>query len=102
MISRSEEEGTHFLSPDKFWLIAAIKVFKNSMKIFVYPSKNKPLGKQARKHNKELSKRRILVENKIRQMKVFQILAQTYRNRLASYSQKTAIIAGLVNMKNEF
>lgn len=77
------------------------KQHKN-IRIPLKKSKTKPLGKQARKHNKELSKRRILVENKIGQMKVFQILAQTYRNKLASYSLKTGIIAGLVNMKNGF
>ena len=60
------------------------------------------LDRKAKTHNKKLARKRIIVEHKFAQMKVFQILAQVYRNQLSSYGYKTAIIAGLVNIKNGF
>ena len=60
------------------------------------------LNRGAKIHNKKLALQRIIVEHRFAQMKVFQILAQIYRNQLNSYRYKTAIIAGLVNMKNGF
>ena len=60
------------------------------------------LNRRAKIHNKKLALQRIIVEHRFAQMKVFQTLAQIYRNQLNSYRYKTAIIAGLVNMKNGF
>ena len=60
------------------------------------------LDRKAKIHNKKLARQRIIVEHKFAQMKVFQILAQIYRNQLNSYGYKTTIVAGLVNMKNGF
>ena len=65
-------------------------------------TKKNPLTRKSRHSNRQLSRERIIIENKFAQMKIFQILAQTYRNSLASYGVKTAIIAGIVNMKNGF
>ena len=60
------------------------------------------LNRRAKIHNKKLALQRIIIEHRFAQMKVFQILAQIYRNQRNSYRYKTAIIAGLVNMKNGF
>ena len=60
------------------------------------------LDKKVKIHNNKLARGSIIVEHKFAQMKVFQILAQVYRNPLNSYRYKTAIVAGLVNIKNGF
>ena len=60
------------------------------------------LDTKAKIHNKKLALQRIIVEHRFAQMKIFQILAQIYRNQLNSYGYKTTIVAGLVNMKNGF
>jgi hypothetical protein len=41
------------------------------------------------------------VENVIREVKIFKILSDSYRNRRKNYSIKTNIVAGIVNMKVE-
>ena len=44
-------------------------------------SKLKPLIKDQKKRNKELSSERIRVENKIREIKIFDIFDEKYRNK---------------------
>jgi hypothetical protein len=63
--------------------------------------KNGELTDEQRIHNHKLSKKRIKVENVIREMKIFKILSDTYRNRRRGLGIKTNIIAGIVNMKTE-
>ena len=41
------------------------------------------------------------MENVIREVKIFKILSDSYRNRRKNYSIKTNIVAGIVNMKVE-
>ena len=56
------------------------KLFKNSEIPHKKP-KNKELTKDQKKENKELSQKRILVENVIGSLKKFRILSERYRNR---------------------
>lgn len=63
--------------------------------------KNGKLTAEQKMYNHELSKKRIKVENVIRETKIFNILSDTYRNRRKNHSIKTNIIAGIVNMKTE-
>lgn len=69
---------------------------------FSIPDK-KPKGKELtetqKNQNKKKSKIRITVEHVFAHLKTFQILAQTYRNKRSTYSQKFQIIAGLYNLK---
>ena len=44
-------------------------------------SKKNPLTKQEKKANREISSKRILIENVIGKIKIFRILAERYRNR---------------------
>ena len=60
------------------------------------------LSKDAKKHNTTLSKRRVAVENKIREIKIFRIISGKYRNKRRGYGLKFNIVAGLVNMKKGF
>ena len=61
-----------------------------------------PLSEEEKRHNKYLELVRNNIERKFREMKVFQILYQTYRNAKHSYAIKMAIVAGIVNFKNGF
>ena len=65
-------------------------------------SKNHKLTKSDKTRNRAVSRIRIKVENKIRELKIFGILAQTYRNFRHGYGLKMNIIAGIVNMKAGF
>ena len=64
--------------------------------------KGKELTKEEKEWNRLLASYRIAIEHKIGALKVFQILAQTYRNYRKGYSLKMNIIAGIVNIKNGF
>ena len=65
-------------------------------------SKKKPLDREAKEYNRALSHIRVKVENVFRQLKIFKILSDRYRNKRKRYNLKFNIIAGIVNMKNGF
>lgn len=65
-------------------------------------TKKKPLTKEQKQHNKELSSFRVRVENKIRDIKIFKILSDTYRNFQKKHNMRLNIIAGIVNLKFGF
>lgn len=60
-------------------------------------SKKHRLTKDERRANRELSRRRIVVENVIRSLKIFRILLERYRNRRKRFSLRFNLIAGLYN-----
>ncbi len=64
--------------------------------------RGKPLSEEEKKYNKSIHYVRNPVEFKFRELKIFQILYQTYRNSKLSYAIKMAIITGIVNFKNGF
>jgi IS5 family transposase len=47
--------------------------------------------------NRELARRRVVVEHVIRSLKIFRILAERYRNRRRRFSLRFKLIAGLYN-----
>ena len=65
-------------------------------------TKNKPLDKEDKAYNRALSRIRVKVENVLRQLKIFRILSDRYRNKNKRYNLKFNIIAGIVNFKNGF
>lgn len=65
-------------------------------------SKNKPLATDEKEYNRALSRVRVKVEHKIRQLKVFRILKEQYRNRRKGFGIAVNIVAGIVNMKSGF
>lgn len=65
---------------------------------FKKPRNGEPTAEQ-RAYNRDLSRKRIKVENVIRELKIFKILSETYRNRRRNHGIKTNIVAGIVNMK---
>jgi IS5 family transposase len=62
-------------------------------------SKKHLLTKDERRANRELSRRRIVVENVIRSLKIFRILLERYRNRRKRFSLRFNLIAGLYNFE---
>jgi hypothetical protein len=65
-------------------------------------SKKKPLTKEQREHNRDLASFRIRVEHKIREIKIFKIISEVYRNFQKKYNLRFNIIAGVVNFKHIF
>lgn len=59
------------------------------------------LSPEQKKFNRELAKKRIKVENVIREIKIFRVVSDIYRNRRRGHGIKISIIAGIVNMKTE-
>ncbi|MCP4474224.1 MAG: transposase family protein [Gammaproteobacteria bacterium] len=63
--------------------------------------KNGELTDEQKAYSRNLSEKRIKVENVIRETEIVKILSETYRNRRSGHGIKTNIIAGIVNMKVE-
>lgn len=64
--------------------------------------KKKPLTVEQKKHNSKLASIRIRVENKIREIKTFKIMSETYRNFQKKHNLRFNIISGVVNLKHAF
>ena len=62
-------------------------------------SKKHPLTREDKKHNQQLSKKRVLNENVIRSLKRFKILSDRYRNRRKRFSLRFNLIAGIYNLE---
>lgn len=61
--------------------------------------KGEKLTKEEKEYNTALSKIRVKVENVIRQIKIFKIIGNKYRNKRKRYGVKFNIVAGIVNIK---
>ena len=59
--------------------------------------KKKLLTSREKEYNRELAKHRIYIEHVIRALKIFRILAQSYRNRRRRFGLRFNLIAGLYN-----
>lgn len=59
--------------------------------------KNQPLTKEQKFHNKQLSSKRILIENVIRCIKIFKIISDKYRNRRRRFGLRFNLISGIYN-----
>ena len=55
------------------------------------------LTDEQKQANRELARRRVMVEHVIRSLKIFRILAERYRNRRQRFSLRFNLIAGLYN-----
>jgi transposase len=57
------------------------------------------LSEEQKQSNRELARRRVVVEYVIRSLKIFRILAERYRNRRKRFSLRVNLIAGLYNFE---
>lgn len=64
--------------------------------------KGLPLTKEEKAHNRQLSSSRIRIEHKFREIKIFKIMSDTYRNFGKKHHLRFNIIAGIVNLKHGF
>jgi len=60
-------------------------------------SKNKELSAEEKAFNRELSRRRIVIENINAKIKVFKIMAYPYRNRRRRHLLRTKLICAILN-----
>ena len=60
-------------------------------------SKKKTLTKEQKQHNHTVSSSRVQVEHTIREIKVFRIVAERYRNRRKRFGLRVSLIAGIYN-----
>ncbi|CAN5405159.1 hypothetical protein BH11BAC7_BH11BAC7_11380 [soil metagenome] len=60
-------------------------------------SKKNPLTKEDKKQNHEISSERVLVENVIRKVKIFRIMAEKYRNRRRRFKLRLNLISAIIN-----
>ena len=62
-------------------------------------SKLHPLSAEQKFANRKLSKKRILIENIIRKLKIFRILSERYRNRRKRFGLRFNLIAAIYNLE---
>jgi hypothetical protein len=60
-------------------------------------SKNRELSAAEKSFNRELSRRRIVIENINAQIKVFKIMSYPYRNRRHRHLLRTKLICAIIN-----
>lgn len=72
------------------------KIHENS-KIPHKKPRGKTLDKEKKKENKELAKKRIIIEHINRTLKIFRILSGRYRNRRKRFGLRFNLIAGIYN-----
>jgi hypothetical protein len=65
-------------------------------------SKKNPLIKEDKKQNRRISSIRITIENIIREVKIFRILAEKYRNRRRRFALRFNLIAAIYNLNLEY
>jgi len=61
-------------------------------------SKKNPLTKSDKKNNQLISSSRVLIENLIRELKIFRIIAEKYRNRRRRFHLRFNLIASFYNL----
>ena len=72
------------------------KIHANSVMLKKRSKKN-PLTKEDKKRNREISSRRVSIENIIGFVKRFKLVADRYRNRRKRFGLRFNLIAGICN-----
>lgn len=60
-------------------------------------SKKHPLSKADKQQNRVISSERVLIENIIREIKIFRMIAEKYRNRRKRFAMRVNLIAAFYN-----
>lgn len=74
-----------------------IKKYHNNSALPYKHSKKKQLTREQKKHNHNVSSSRVQVEHIIRELKVFRIVGERYRNRRRRFGLRVNLIAGIYN-----
>jgi len=75
-----------------------IQDIHSKSEIPIKKKKNQKLTKEEKNHNRELSKRRIIIEHINRKVKIFRIFSSKYRNRRKRFGQRVNLIVSIINM----
>lgn len=97
-----KESKTHLLPSVVMQADSGYQGIKNlhlNSEIPLKSTKKTPLTKHQKKENHLLSSSRVLVENVIRTLKIFRILAERYRNRRKKFGLRLNLIAALCNIQ---
>ena len=62
-------------------------------------TKNHPLSKEQKQHNRQLAKERILIEHINRECKIFRICKEQYRGKHKNYEKTWKLVSAIVNLK---
>jgi hypothetical protein len=65
-------------------------------------SKKHCLTKEDKKQNQRISSNRVTIENIIRDVKIFRILAEKYRNRRRRFTLRFNLIASIYNLNLDY
>lgn len=60
-------------------------------------TKKNPLTRDEKLINHQISSERVLVENVIRKVKIFRIMAEKYRNRRKRFTLRLTLISAIIN-----
>ena len=61
-------------------------------------SKKNPLTKEDKQQNRSVSSKRVVIENIIRDVKIFRIVAEKYRNKRKKFGLRFNLIAAMYNL----
>ncbi len=76
------------------------KDFPNVKCVLPFKKKRRrKLSRKERRHNRRLSRKRVVVEHAISRVKKFGIMGNRFRNRLKHYDHASDIVSGLVNFR---
>jgi len=64
-------------------------------------SKKNPLTNDDKKQNTSKSSKRVVIENLIRELKIFRIISEKYRNRRKRFGLRFNLIAAIHNLNLE-
>lgn len=79
-----------------------IAKFHTNVEIPKKRSKKNPLTNKDKEENKTKSSNRVVVENIIRDLKIFRIVAEKYRNRRKKFGLRFNLIAAIYNLNLNF
>ena len=76
-----------------------IAKFHSNSEIPKKKSKKNPLSKADKKQNHILSSSRVVIENVIREVKIFKLMAEKYRNRRKRFTLRLNLITAIINFE---
>jgi hypothetical protein len=75
------------------------KEYTKQMSSLQYKKRDQELIPEQKVHNKNHSKKRIVVEHAICRIKKYRIMSNVLRNRLRKYNKVSDVVSGLVNYR---
>jgi hypothetical protein len=78
-----------------------IKDYHANSEVPYKKSKNRPLSAEEKAFNRQLARQRVVIEHINRQIKVFKIMAERYRNRRKRHKLRMILICAIRNYEIE-